>query len=127
MENPLIKQRQSNTWASKNRAKIAAAARTKRAQNPRRFKGYSLKKDFGITIETYDAMKVTQNNLCAICGKPETSTHNNGKIKELAVDHCHSTGKIRGLLCWVCNTGIGKLLHSPDLLRKAAAYIEAAK
>jgi hypothetical protein len=124
-ENPMKVRKQANDWASKNRGKINAEARKKRAEDPKRFKGYTLKKMFGITIEQYDAMLEEQNGVCAICECPETAKLR-GKLKELSVDHDHTTLKVRGLLCWHCNTAIGKLKENAKLLRKAAEYIEEA-
>lgn len=57
----------------------------------------------------YDALSEKQSHLCAICGKPETKKDGqNGKICKLAVDHCPDTGFVRGLLCFVCNTNLGR-------------------
>jgi hypothetical protein len=112
-------------WQHKNKVKTNAQAKVKRAADPRRFKGYHLKKEFGITLHQFELMVKEQNNLCFLCDKPETAIDaRTGRVKDLAVDHCHNTLKVRRLLCWVCNTGIGKLLHSPKLLRKAADYLE---
>lgn len=127
LKNPKIKQGQSNNWTDKNRLKINANARLRRKENPKRYKGYHLKKDFGITVEQYEAALKLQNGVCALCECPETAKHQNGKTKDLAVDHCRYSGIIRGLLCWACNTGIGKLNHDPELLRKAAIYVESIK
>jgi len=124
MKNPEIKRKQSNNWVEKNREKVNAGYRQKRKENRQRYKGYALKKDFGISLEDYNVMFQNQSGLCAICGEKEKTKHQSGHLKDLAVDHNHVTGRIRGLLCWVCNTGIGKLKDSPELLRKAADYIE---
>lgn len=78
----------------------------------------TLKKKYGITLEEYNDLLRQQNNLCAICSR-KCSTGN-----KLAVDHCHNTGKIRGLLCQGCNTSLGKMNDDPDLLRKAIDYLE---
>ena len=67
-----------------------------------------------------------QNNVCAICGKPETAVRL-GKVLPLAVDHCHRTGGNRELLCTSCNIGIGSLCDDPELLRKAGEYVEKWK
>lgn len=98
----------------------------KRAKRPDYYRNNSLKKFYGIGIAEYEEILKSQWGRCAICGKEETMihpNHNTGKPQRLAVDHCHNTGKIRGLLCSRCNIGIGKL-NTPDLLRKAAKYLE---
>jgi len=78
---------------------------------------------FGITIAEYYELHKKQSGVCAICGRPETKMLH-GVITNLSVDHDHETGKVRGLLCYRCNTGIGKLRDSADLLRKAADYLD---
>ncbi len=85
-------------------------------------------KNKNITIEQYYEMLKIQNNKCAICNKAETrKIKGSNEIARLCIDHCHETGIVRSLLCSDCNTGIGKLEDSPDLLRKAAEYIEHHK
>ena len=78
---------------------------------------------FGITHAEYAELHQRQKGLCAICFKPETATRN-GKVKSLAVDHCHESGKIRGLLCYECNTGIGKLHEDENILMAAVKYLK---
>lgn len=75
-----------------------------------------LKKAYGLTQEGYDAMLEEQGGVCAICGASP-----NGK--NLAVDHDHVTGKVRGLLCFKCNYGLGYFQDSRDLLAKASEYL----
>ena len=85
----------------------------------------SLKKNYGIGIADFNVMLSKQNNVCAICGKPEKDlNHNTGTPRNLAVDHDHKTGKIRGLLCGNCNKGLGKFLDDPELLLKAVNYLK---
>ena len=81
------------------------------------------KRRFGITAARYAAMLAEQNGLCAICGKVEGETRN-GKVKALAVDHDHESGRIRGLLCVACNTGLGKLGDDRGTLLKAVEYLD---
>jgi hypothetical protein len=76
-----------------------------------------LRRDFGIGVEDYNTMFRNQNGVCAIC-KLSCSTG-----KRLSVDHCHDTGKVRGLLCTNCNNGIGHLMDSIELLAEAIRYL----
>jgi hypothetical protein len=78
---------------------------------------------FGITAEEYDALLVKQEYKCAICQLSETATRR-GELKQLAVDHCHDTGRIRGLLCQRCNVGLGQFQDDAELLRAAISYME---
>jgi len=80
-------------------------------------------KKYGLTAEQYTVLNTDQNGACAICGLPETARCNNGNIGPLSIDHCHSTGKVRGLLCSSCNTGLGRFKDDLDLLASAASYL----
>jgi hypothetical protein len=100
-------------------------ARAYRAVSKERFRGYDLKKMFGISFENYAALHALQKGKCAICNEEEKSSIR-GKVLNLAVDHCHETGAIRGLLCGKCNTGLGSFRDDPKLLRRAIAYLAAA-
>lgn len=73
---------------------------------------------YGITSEQWDRMFEDQKGLCAICKRPEEAG-----VSRLHVDHCHSSGKIRALLCHSCNTGIGHFRDDPATLESAAAYV----
>jgi hypothetical protein len=79
--------------------------------------------NYGITLAQYQEMLASQEEKCAICEERETSVDRAGTLKSLAVDHCHNTGKVRGLLCSRCNTTIGKLEESPQLLRAMFDYL----
>jgi hypothetical protein len=82
-------------------------------------------KQYGITPEDYKRMFDEQNGVCAICSKPETNLdYRTKELRRLAVDHCHETNIVRGLLCEHCNTGIGKFYHNSELLEKAAEYLK---
>lgn len=87
--------------------------------NPERYKELQLKRKFGLSLEAYKAMLWKQYHSCAICQVQVLDLK-----KQLAVDHCHKTGKIRGLLCDRCNRGIGFLGENPEVLKRAATYLE---
>lgn len=84
-----------------------------------------LKTQYGITLDDYERMLASQNGVCAICRKREVSIDpQGGKVKSLAVDHCHATGKVRGLLCNACNGGLARFRDNAMALRVAADYLE---
>ena len=93
-----------------------------RRANPQKYKRGKLewhwKKKLGVdmTLERYAEMKAAQNDLCAICGRPENVSRS-GKVISLAVDHCHANGQVRELLCLSCNVTLGKLEREDMLLR----------
>lgn len=119
--NPEKMREQRNRWIEKNpeaekqRRKIANIRRAG-ATN----KIYNLKR-YGITVEEYNALILKQNNQCAICKKRLT------RGRGTNVDHDHSTGKVRGLLCLHCNTGMGNLMDSEDILYSAIEYLAKFK
>ena len=83
-----------------------------------------LRKQYGITLEDYYKMLEEQNHVCAICGRAEYATdHRSGLPRALAVDHCHETGKVRGLLCTNCNRGLGKFNDNIERLANAIKYL----
>jgi hypothetical protein len=75
-----------------------------------------LKKTFNLTLEEYAARLAAQGGVCAICQEPP-------KAKPLNVDHCHTTGRIRGLLCTPCNLGLGSFNDSMPRLARALLYL----
>jgi len=87
-------------------------------ENPTYGRTSHLRKAHGITVEEYDQMLTSQHNCCKICNGPPTYRDT------LVVDHCHNTGKIRGLLCDNCNMGLGKFKDNLDYLRGAIQYLE---
>lgn len=80
-------------------------------------------KNYGLTINEWNLLFEKQKGLCAICNLPETVLLK-GKVKRLAIDHCHKTGKVRGLLCAKCNKSIGLLNEDLRLLESAAQYLK---
>lgn len=81
-------------------------------------KDQDLKKAYGITFKEYQQMLLDQKHSCKICGVHEKECN-----RSLCVDHCHTTGKIRGLLCDTCNRGLGLLREDVEVLQKAIEYL----
>lgn len=77
-------------------------------------KDFHFRKNYGLSKKDVEDLKEAQNLLCLIC---------NCELP-LVVDHDHKTGKIRGLLCNLCNQGLGSFKDNPEVLRKAALYLE---
>ena len=96
----------SSSWKKKNRKRVKFLQRRN-----------SLQSRYGITIEQYDAMLSKQDGVCLTCERPCLSG------LHLAVDHDHDTGLIRGLLCRDCNTVLGKVNESVEILRKMITHI----
>lgn len=71
----------------------------------------------GLTIEKYDEMLAEQGNVCMLCKKPS-------KTMKLAVDHCHETGRVRGLLCTYCNTTIGIIEKNQWRMKEILQYVK---
>jgi hypothetical protein len=92
--------------------------------SPEYYKTIWLKKKYNISLEDYNNTLVSQNNCCLICKLPETSISNkNNKVISLSVDHCHTTGKVRGLLCSNCNKGLGCFKDNISFLKEAIEYL----
>lgn len=97
--------------------------RNKQYKKTRNYKSATLKHAYGITADEYDAMLEKQGRVCAVCLLPESVTRE-GKTKALAVDHCHVTGAVRGLLCQRCNQALGLLKDDASTITRLLSYIE---
>ncbi len=96
----------------------------RQSQNPGIERKRDLMRQYGITSERYLGMVAAQSGNCAICKSPETAIDNKtGTLKRLAVDHCHTTGKIRGLLCFRCNSVIGRIEENVEILDAMRGYL----
>lgn len=128
----------SQKYYWRNPEKNRAAARERRKNNPDRYKSYvrryreknidaerarHLMREYGITIEQYNIMEAQQDGLCAICKQPETQERKGVKYR-LAVDHCHKTGKVRGLLCFKCNSSMGSFEKRDVPMSNVESYLE---
>jgi hypothetical protein len=103
------------SWREKNpRYEIERYSRTRTQSREKH-----LVRKYGVSLAIYDAMLTRQGGRCAVCGKLQD--------KAFDVDHCHSTGNVRGLLCTNCNRMIGHSGDSPWRLRYAADYLERSR
>ena len=90
-----------------------------RKRNPTGVRNSMLKSCYGITLLDYERMLKSQNGKCAICTKPFSKE----RLRNLVIDHNHTTGKIRGLLCQACNKGLGFFGDNVILLLRAIRYM----
>jgi hypothetical protein len=107
-------------WQQAYPDRVNATQRLRRAtpEGKRRQRADHLKRKYGMTIEQYDAMLAAQGGGCFICGRlprQDISLH---------VDHDHSTGAIRGILCFCCNNALADFQEDRLLLQKAAEYLD---
>lgn len=77
---------------------------------------------YGITKQMFESLLEKQNHKCAIC-----KAQSPGGRGDWHVDHCHTTGKIRGLLCHHCNTGLGLFMDDITTLQQAIKYLYDSK
>ena len=115
-------------YNKKNSTKNRERNRLYKLKNKSIYENSKLKHSYGITLEQRQVMEEQQEGLCAICNSSETRIHNKSKRKQkLSIDHCHTTGKIRGLLCSRCNLVLGQVEDSPSLLSKMILYLKEIK
>lgn len=91
--------------------------------NRERYRLQYIERKYGISADEYAAIYDRQRGLCAICERPERLTNGGPVVMELAVDHDHETGRVRGLLCVGCNTSLGGFNDDPALLTRAMEYL----
>ena len=106
-------------WYQENREQQLKYLKKYREQNTRSYSEKKLMINYGFSPEVAKQVYLMQrNDPCYICGVA------GDKGKPLHTDHCHETGKVRGLICGACNVGVGFFRNSPDYLRKTAEYLE---
>ena len=107
---------QNRVWREKNKEKLARQRRARYKKNPQKDLDYKRFKKYGITGDEFRAIVQQQNHKCPICTR--------NIDKNFSVDHNHTTGKIRGIICHNCNLSIGNAHDSPQRLRTMADYLE---
>lgn len=137
-EKPDVYAKRTKAWREENKERMAELSRMNYEKNKERIREYSKAyylanksaalsqsrarklKMYGMTEDCYAEMAASQNHSCLICGIHQLSA---SKAMKLYVDHCHSTGIVRGLLCQKCNAGLGMFKDNPLLLQKAMEYL----
>lgn len=137
----------STRWKQQNRGDYNEWCREDRKKFPEKYRKYEknyvekhgieklrkyeVARIHGLTLEEYDALIISHDNVCATCKKPETRLGRDGKtVTPLCVDHCHICEErghhvIRGLLCRSCNTSLGHLCDDIDTIRNLINYLES--
>ncbi len=120
--------KQKQKWYEKNREKeLKRMAEWSRSKPELNFNGH-LRRKYGLTRDQYDRMVLDQGGACAICkGPPIGRTSQGTEHKRFDVDHCHATGKVRGLLCHKCNVMLGQARDCTKILHAAILYLHAAE
>lgn len=111
----------ARTWGKENPERVKEQGRTSRTREnyQEKSRAYILKHRYGLSIEDYNYLLNLQNNSCAICNvKQEDKTYH------FHVDHCHTTGNVRGLLCSPCNVFLGVSKDNIDVFKNAILYLE---
>lgn len=122
----LAKQRaRHKAWRDANSDKLKRYRDTDRAKNRDRIKNsvrdYSLRTTYGITLAEYEEMLTTQGKRCAICGSDKACKRHTAH--SWRVDHCHTTGKVRALLCHNCNIALGLLKENTGTMKSMIDYL----
>lgn len=110
-QNPAASKARIKAWKEKS---PEIASRSRHKTNLRQY---------GLTEATYQELLQSQGCVCAICRRPETVSER-GKVRRLTVDHCHVTGRVRGLLCSRCNILLGYAKDDATVLLAASIYLE---
>jgi hypothetical protein len=105
-----------------NHCKECTLKRVKENHDPLRQRNNDLKRMYGITQQDYDMMLAEQNNQCAICETTEPGGRHTSNY--FVVDHCHTTGKVRKLLCHHCNTALGLVGDNIGTLETMIKYLQ---
>lgn len=106
----------------KNSDDLCQVAKEHYSKNKQKVKNRNLQKTYGLSLEDFNKMREYQQYSCKICGIHEEKTY-----RGLFVDHCHESGKVRGLLCKDCNFMLGLAKDNESILTEAIAYLARSK
>ena len=106
-------------WYIKNKDRQSKRQKEYKIKNKDKIMDIGLRYNFNLTLDQYNKMLSDQNNSCKVC-----NTHESELTRKLAVDHCHTTDKIRGLLCMNCNTSLGHLKEDTKIMQKLIEYVK---
>lgn len=106
-------------WKERNKERVKTFNRLYSERNKDKKQNYRLLREYGITLQAFKEMKETTKH-CEICSVSflEKTAH---------IDHCHASGRVRGLLCFNCNAALGMLKESKQILQNALNYLEKHK
>lgn len=108
-----------SAWEKRNPEKKKEYQKRYYSKNKEKRAAYYRFRKIGCSKEQYEKLLKRANNKCEICGKED--------FRNLSVDHCHVTNKIRGVLCTACNLGIGSFKDNEELMEKAIEYLRVTK
>lgn len=103
----------------KDREKYLSTQKSYYHRDKESYKWRNIKNTYGLTKEDFMSMLDKQDNKCALCKKPFQGLSQ----RDLHIDHCHTTNRVRGLLCMVCNVGLGMMGDNEEGLLKALSYV----
>tara|TARA_R110001583_G_scaffold69502_2_gene197034 strand:- start:2070 stop:2567 length:498 start_codon:yes stop_codon:yes gene_type:complete len=115
----------AKVYRKANKEKLKTKKKAWRKANPERDKSSRLKRVYNITLKERNLMLKKQNNKCKIC-KITFCKIKKFRNDTACIDHCHTTNKVRGILCNMCNKGLGHFKDSTEILTNAINYLEEA-
>lgn len=121
--NPEKYKAQAKRGREKNIEKARETARAYYKRNSHKWLSHARLKQYGLSHLALDAMLIAQSYACKICDVEFEHGAGNSSPRQMHVDHCHSTGAVRGLLCRDCNLGLGRFKDSPRSLARAIRYL----
>lgn len=115
-----------NIVANRNPIKHRKSNNSWKLRNPDKVREMHLLKLYGITLKEYNSILLKQNGTCGVCDAADSgvSRKNSNKREPLFVDHCHKTGKVRGLLCRLHNTALGIMKDDVNMIQKLLEYLK---
>jgi hypothetical protein len=127
-------------WRGRNRQRVLVQKKASYDRHRERYIAYyasdrrkknwfawKLMRNFGITVDQFADLLEAQAGRCAICGRLPEEANGHKHKHRLHVDHDHKTGKVRGLLCNLCNVGLGSFKDDVDLMLDAVSYLERSQ